>query len=223
MTIWWRGVQLEVARIYHAADRSLDRKRDRVRDRVTDRHCFDAKRSHLHAVADAHLTQVRLAQDAMLFQLRLDQPQREPRPVDRHVELLEDEGQAADMVLVSVAEKDAEHVAPPIQEVRDVRQHEVDSQHLLLRKHEPGVDHKDLVLPFEGPHVDADLPEAAEWQIPEPGCAHKRRSCSASCLGTGGGSGGGGGASSLSRYAFTLSKSFSRSATRAPLWRAAAG
>src|SRR5712691_7659435 len=107
---------------------------------------------------------------------------------------------------MAVAEKDAEHLAARFEQVRDVGQDEVDPEHVLLGEHEPCVDDEDLVLPLERPHVDADLTEAAERQVSKP--AHKRRSCSASCLGIAIGSGGGGGgARSLSRYAFTRSKS----------------
>ena len=47
----------------------------------------------------------------MLLQLGLDQTERQPRPVDGHVELLQCVRQATDVVLVSVAQKDSEHVA----------------------------------------------------------------------------------------------------------------
>ena len=184
---------------------------------MTDGHGLDAKRTQLHRVPHADLAELCLAQDAVLLQLRLDQPQREPGPVDGDVELLEDKWKAADMVFMPVAEEDAEHVAAPVEQIRDVREDEVDAEHVLLGKHQARVDDEDLLLPFEGPHVDADLAEAAEREVPEPRIAHNKRSCSASCLGTGTGSGGGGGASSLSRYAFTRSKSVSRSATSAPL------
>src|SRR5260370_37642631 len=159
----------------------------------------------------------------MLLQLGLDEPERQPRAVNGDVQLLQCERQAADMVLVGVTEKDPKHLAALFEEVRDVGQNEVDAKHVLLREHQPGVDDEHLVLPLERPHVDADLAQAAQWQIPKPRFAHKSRSCSASCLGTGGGSGGGGGASSLSRKALTRSKSCSRAATRAPLCSAAAG
>src|ERR1700737_2336161 len=135
---------------------------------------------------------------------------------------------------MAMAEEDAEPVAAAVEQVGDVREDQVDAEHVLLGKHQPCVDDEDLLVPFEGPHVDADLAEAAKRDVPEPRSAnrapreltpkalsswgfHNRLSCSASCFWTGGGGGGGGGASSLSRYALTRSKSVSRSATSAPL------
>src|SRR5712691_12975758 len=110
------------------------------------------------------------------------------------------------MVLVAVAEKDAQDLAAALEQIRDVRQDEVDAKHVVLREHEAGVDDEHLVLPLKSPHVDADLAKAAQRQVPKPRPAnrypreltpkalsswgfHNRRSCSASCLGTGGDSG----------------------------------
>src|SRR5713226_5723339 len=170
----------------------------------------------------------------MLLQLGLDETQRQSRAVNGDVQLLQRVWQPADVVLVAMTEKDPQHLAALFEEVRDVGQNEVDPKHVLLREHQPGVYDEHLVLPLQRPHVDADFAKAAERQVPKPRFAnrgpreltpralsswgfHNRRSCSASCLGTGGGSGGGGGVSSLSRYALTRSKSCSRSATKAPL------
>ena len=187
---------------------------------MADRDRLDAKGAELHRVPHPHLAQVRFAQDAVLFQL--EQSERQPRAVDGDVQLFQRERQAADVVFVAVREEDPEHLTAAVQQVGDVRQDEVDAKHVLLREHEPGVDHDNLALPLQRPHIDADLAEAAEREIPEPG-AHKSRSCSDSCCGAATTTGGGGGASTWSRYRFTRSKSCSRSATSEPLCRAAAG
>src|SRR5579859_66507 len=158
----------------------------------------------------------------MLAQLGLEQSEREAGPVNGHVENLQRVGQAPDVVLVAVSEEDPDDIATLFQQVRDVGQHEVDAEHVVLREHQARVDDEDLVLPLEGPHVDAHLAEAAERQVAESPFRHNKRNCSASCL-SGSGSGGGGGARSRSRYLRTLSKSRSRSATSDPLCSAAAG
>ena len=134
----------------------------------------------------------------MFFQLRLEQAQGQPRAEDWDVQLLQRKRQAADVVFVAVGEEDAQHFAAAVQQVGDVRKDEVDAEHVFLRKHEARVDDDDLALPLQRPHVDADLAEAAEREIPEPG-AHKSRSCSDSCFGAAATTGGGGGASTWSR------------------------
>src|ERR1700694_3461234 len=186
-------------------------------------HRLDAERPQLDGVPHSHLAQVGLAEDAMLLQFGFDEAEREPSPVDRDIELLQNVGQAADVVFVPMAQENAEHVLFPVHEVRDVGKDKVDAAHVLLRKHQARVDDEDLLFPLQRPHVDAVLAEAAQRQVSKSRSGHSRRSCSASCRGTGAGSGGGGGGRGLSRYTLTRSKSRSRSATRAPLWSAAAG
>src|SRR4029077_12813764 len=215
------------------AGRRLDRQPHRVGDRVADRDRLHPKRPELHRVADAHFAQVRLAQDAVLPELWFDEPERQACAVYRHVvEALQGERQAADVVLMAVGQHDADDLSISClpattgrgpQEVRDVRQDEVDAEHVLLREHEPGVHDQDLVLPLEAPHVDPDLAEAAQREVTEARGRYRRRSCSDSGTGAATGTGGGGGASIWSRYRFSWSKSCSRSATSAPLCSAAAG
>src|SRR6202158_504698 len=217
------GVQLEVARVNDLADGGVDREGDRIGDGVADGHRLHAERPELDLASDSHLAEVRLAKKAMLLQLGLDQTERQPCPEDGDVDLLQRVGQASAVVLVTVGEEDAKNFTIALQQVRDVRQHEVDSGHVFLGEHEAGVDDQDLAVPFEGPHVYADLAQAAQRDIPKSRRTHSRRSCSASCFGGSTGTGGGGGARSLARYAFTRSKSCSRSATSEPLCSAAAG
>jgi len=124
-----------------------------------------AKRSQLDGVADPHLAEVRLAQEPVLLELRLHQAQRQPGAVNGDVDLLERIRQAADVVFVAVRKEDAEYLFFRLHQVGDVRQDEVDAGHVLLRKHQAGIDDQDLVVPLEGPHVDADLPETAEREV----------------------------------------------------------
>ena len=84
---------------------------------MADCHRLDAKRAKLHGVADADLTQLGLAQDAVLAQLGLEQAEGEAGAVDGHVELFQREGQAADVVLMAVGEKDPDDVAALFQQV----------------------------------------------------------------------------------------------------------
>ena len=218
-----RRIELEIARVHDAADWRVDRERDRVGNGMAHGDGFDPERAQLHRIPHPDLAQVGLAQDSVFLELRLDQAQRQARAEDRDVQLLQGEGKAADVVLVAVGQEDSEHLAVFLQEVRDIGQDQVDAQHVLLGKHQPGVDDQDLLLPLERPHVDPDLAQTAEREVPEWLSGHNRRSCSDSCLGTAVGTGGGGGASSWSRYRLSWSKSCSRSATSDPLCSAAAG
>ena len=126
-----------------------------------------AEGTELHRIPDPHLAQVRFAKNAVLPELWLEEAESQPGAVDGHVDLLQREGQAADVILVAMGEKDADHLAVALQQVRDVGKDEVDARHVLLREHQASVDDDDFVLPLEGPHVDAHFAEAAQRQVPE--------------------------------------------------------
>ena len=109
------------------------------------------ERAELDGVADAHLAQVGLAQDAVLPELGLDEAERQARPVDGDVQLLQGEGQPADVVFASMRQDDPEDLPDPVQQVGDVGKDEVDAEHVLLRKHQARVHDEHLALPLEGP------------------------------------------------------------------------
>src|SRR5450759_559619 len=165
VSVGWVRIQLEVARIDDLSDWGVDGQSHGVGYGMTHGDRFHTKRPQLYRVANAHLTEVGLAQETVLLQLRFDEPEGQPCAVDRNVELLQRVRQTPDVVFMAVRREDAEHVAIRLKEVRDVRQHEVDAGHVLLGKHEAGVDDQDLLLPFERPHVDADLAKAAQGDV----------------------------------------------------------
>src|SRR3954451_4170757 len=66
------------------------------------------------------------------------------------------------MVLVGVRDEERPDVLLLVAEVRDVRDDEVDPEHLFVREHEPAVDDDDVVAVLEDVHVLADLPHPAE-------------------------------------------------------------
>ena len=63
------------------------------------------------------------------------------------LDLAEHVGQPADVVLVTVCQDDRPHVL--VDEVREVRQHEIDAEVLVAREREPGVDDDPLVPELE--------------------------------------------------------------------------
>ena len=78
--------------------------------------------------------------EAVLVELRLDEPERQPRRpdlVDLH--LAQQVRQRADVVLVRVRQHDRADPCP-VAQVREVRQDQVDAEVLVAREREPGVD-----------------------------------------------------------------------------------
>ena len=113
------------------------------------------------------------AAEAVLVELRLDQPERQLRPDHPvAVDLAEQVRQPADVILVAVREHD--RVDAAVAEVADVRQDEVDAEVLVAREGEPGVDDDDVVAVLVDGHVLADLAEAAQRNDAK---AHRRSVC----------------------------------------------
>ena len=99
--------------------------------------------------------------EPVLVQLRLHQRERQRcRDDGVDVDLAQEVGQPADVVLVAVREDDRAN-APPF-EVADVREQEVDAEVLVARERETRVDDDHLSPGLVDRHVLADLAEAAE-------------------------------------------------------------
>ncbi len=156
-----RQVDLEVAGMQHDADRRVDRQSDAVHQRVgyTDGH--DAERAQRKAAAGSDLDQLRVVQQAVLFELAFDIRQGELGAVDRHVQLGEDPRQATDVVLVAVGQHDPAHLATVLNQVGDVRYDDVDAQQLFFGEHQTGVHDKDVVAEPKCQTIHAELTESA--------------------------------------------------------------
>ncbi len=108
------------------------------------------------------LDQRGFVEQLVLFEFAFDVGQREFGGVDGNLELAENPGQAADVVLVAVGEDDGADVLLVLNQVGDVGNDDVDAQQLRFGEHEAGVDDDDVVFPAKGEAVHAELAEAAE-------------------------------------------------------------
>ena len=108
--------------------------------------------------------------EPVLVELRLDEPEREPRrDHGLDLDLAEQVRQPADVILVPVREDHRSDA--PSREVADVRKQEIDPEMLVSREREAGIDHEHLSPGLVHRHVLADLAQAAERDDPE-GVAH---------------------------------------------------
>ena len=168
-----RVVELPVARVHDAARSRLEHDRDAVRDRVRDADEVEGERADLDLLAGLGLLQPRRGGEAVLVELRLDQPERQLRPDhDVAVDLAEEVRQPADVILVAVREHDRADAA--VAQVADVGEDEVDAEVLVAREGEPGVHDHDVVAVLVDGHVLADLAEAAQRNDAK---AHRRSVC----------------------------------------------
>jgi|GEM_PF-4372596 len=122
----------------------------------------DGKDAEVEAAAGEDFDEFGVVEEAMLFELAFDVGEGELGAVDGDVEVGEDPGEAADVVLVAVGEDDAADFGAVLDEVGDVRDDDVDAEELFFGEHEAGVDHDDVVAVVECEAVHAELAESAE-------------------------------------------------------------
>ena len=121
-------VDLEVAGVEDDADRGVDGQRDAIDQRVRDADRQDAEGPEREAAAGNKLDQLGVVEQAMLVELAFNVGQGELGAVNGHVELGEDPGKAADVVLVAVGQHDAADLFAVLDEEADVGNDDVDAQ-----------------------------------------------------------------------------------------------
>ena len=162
-------VDLEVAGVDHHPLGGGDRQGAAVDDGVGDPDELDGEAAEGDRVPRLHHIQIHVPVQVELFQLLPHEAQRQCRAVEGRGEFLEDEGKGTDMVLVTMGEEDAPHLASPFPEVGDVWDDQVDAEHVRLREHQAAVDHDDIIAVLVGHHVQPDLPYSSQRNDAEAG------------------------------------------------------
>ena len=162
-------VELVITGHEHRADIAGQRDRAGIRDRVGHVDQLDVERAGGDLVARQRLDQLDVPQ-LVLVELgachRKGQPRRR-RPAAAHRSSRRSRsthGQRAEVVLVTVGDHDRLDVIDAIAQVGEVRQHQIDPEHLGRRETQPDVDHDDRAVVLDHHHVLADLAQAAERQ-----------------------------------------------------------
>ena len=157
-----RRINFEIAGVNDHAQRSVDGQRHAIHQAVRDLDRADGEGPDLETLARADLAQIGVVQQSVLVKLVFDVGQGELRAPDRHVQLAQDPGQAADVVFVTVGENDALHPLPVFGQVGNIRDNNVDAQQFGLGKHQAAVDDDNIVTPSDGHAVHPELAQAAE-------------------------------------------------------------
>jgi hypothetical protein len=157
-----RLVELVVAGDQDRAQVGVERDGGRVGNRMRHVDELDLERAELEALAVAEVVDVDLAQP-VLVELRARHRRGERAAVDRDVDrkLAQDPGHRPEMVLMAVGDDDALDVVDPRAQVAEVRQHEVDPDHLRGREAQADVDDHDAAFVLEDRHVLTDLAQPA--------------------------------------------------------------
>ena len=88
---------------------------------------FDGKRTDLPGFAGGDLVNLRTVFEIMLLQFVRQQAQRQLGAVDRHIKVLQDEGQGADMILMGMGQHDRLELGLLLQQITDVGDHQIDA------------------------------------------------------------------------------------------------
>ena len=115
--------------------------------------------------------ELRLIEQAVLFELFADERERELRAVNRNVEIGDDVGNRADVVFMRVGQNDGAHHALVLFQVGDVGNDDIHAEQFLLGEHEARVNDDDVVAGAQGEHVHSELAQPAERDGPYRGLA----------------------------------------------------
>ena len=96
---------------------------------------LDLERPDVDGLLRLDLDQPRFLFEVVLFQAPLHQGQRERRAVDRHVDLGEEVGHGADVVLVAVRQNEGAHLRLVLLEVGEVGHDHIDAQQFGVGEH----------------------------------------------------------------------------------------
>ena len=90
------------------------------------------------------------------------QPDRELGAVNRDLQVTQQIGQPAGVILVAVREHDAVDLVRPLAQVGELGQDQIDSGHVGVGEHDPAVENDDAAVDLDAGTVTTDLAEPAE-------------------------------------------------------------
>jgi len=147
--------------VHDGTHRGADPQADAIGNTVADVKELDPKGRNWQDVAGANGMQVDI-DDPGLAQLDLDQPAGQPRGVHRRLDAAKQVGQRAHVVLMAVGHHDSLDAIGTVEHILHVGDDDVDAEHVVLGKHEPGVDDNHAVAVLDHQHVPPDLAEPTQ-------------------------------------------------------------
>src|SRR6266853_2823503 len=155
-------VNFEVARMQHHAKWGVDGQGDAIDQAVRYLQRMNRKRPNFKPLSGTNLAQIGIIQQLMLVKFIFDISQRELGAPDRNIQFAEYPGQRADVIFVAVGKHDAAHILAIFEEIRNVGNDDIDAQQLGFGKHQPRVDHDNVIAKADGHAVHTELAHPAE-------------------------------------------------------------
>src|SRR5271169_2517907 len=123
---------------------------------------MNREHASLEALPGANLAQVGVVEQSVLVKLVFHIGKRELRAPHRHVEFGKNPRKRADVILVTVGKDNAANALAVLDEIGNIRNHNVDAEQFSLGEHKARVDHNNVVAPAHGHAVHTELAEASE-------------------------------------------------------------
>ncbi len=98
----------------------------------------------------------------VFLQFLSEQGQGQGRAVNRDLDLFEQEGHGADMILMTMGQDQGRQFVLMGPQVGEIRDDHVDAQHVVFREHDAGIDEDHGPGGFEDHGVEADFPQTAQ-------------------------------------------------------------
>src|SRR5699024_7650532 len=102
------------------------------------------------------------AQKIVLSQLSLNDPHGKLGRVNRKIHLPQHIGQSTDMVLMSMGDDKSLYLPDIFLQIGDVRNYQVDPQHIVLREGQTAVHDNNTVFTLKGSNVHSDLLQSSQ-------------------------------------------------------------
>ena len=162
-------VHLEVAGLDDQAGLGGDRQGTGVGDGVVHGDELHIEAAQLDMVAGVLFNELHPAQQAMLLELALDERQGEACGIHRDIHSLEQIGQTADMVLMSVGDNDSADLILVLLHKGEVGDYHIHTEHLVIGESQTAVHNEHILAALIDGHVLADLMQTAQGNDPHPG------------------------------------------------------
>ena len=142
--------------------RRADREGNRIGNTVIDVDKLDRKAAEAEGRSRLFRKDLRIIQQILFFKLQFDKRRRQRQRIDRDIQFAHQIRHSSDVVFVPVREDQALDAVGICLEICKIRQNDIDTVHVLVRKSHTAVDDDDIAPELEYSHIFADLSEAAK-------------------------------------------------------------
>ena len=155
-------IHLKISGVYHDSHRGIDGKCSGIHNAVVGFDEFHAEASEVYRLPEGNDNPLRGIHHFVLSQLVLNQCNGQSGSVYRDIYLLQNVRKCSDVILMSMRNDKALDLVDVVLQIRDIRYHAVNTEHIVLGECQTAVHHNNTVFVFEGSDVHSDLLQAAE-------------------------------------------------------------